>query len=51
MAPAAEDTVTKDPKRYQALEFCGRVIAIDGANIHALTLSLRRLIQRQVSRP
>lgn len=42
--------VTNDPKRYQALAFCGPVIAIDPANIHDLTLRLRRQVQNQEDR-
>ena len=45
-----DDTVTNDPKRYQALAFCGPVIAIDGASIHELTLRLRRQVQNQEDR-
>ena len=46
-----DDTVTNDPKRSQALAFCGPVIASDGASIHKLTLRLRRLVQSQEDRP
>ena len=46
-----DDTVTNDPERYQALAFCGPVIAIDGASIHELTLRLRRQVQNHQERP
>ena len=41
-----DDAVTNDPKRYQALAFCGPVIDIDAANIDQLTLKLRRQTER-----
>ena len=45
------DTVTNDPKRDQALAFCGSVIPIDLANIHELTLRLRHQVQNEENRP
>ena len=43
-------TVSSDPIRSQALAFCGPVIVLDPANIHELTLRLRRQVQNQEGR-
>ena len=41
-----DGTLTPDPRRHQALSFCGPVIGIDTANIDQLTLKLRRQTER-----
>ena len=42
-----DDTARNDPKRYEALSFCGPIVPIDAGNIHELTLNLRRQLHSE----
>ena len=42
-----DDAARNDPKRYEALSFCGPIVAIDAGNIHELTRNLRRQLHSE----